>query len=971
MRECIRARTDAKTSFAGGTARWLSGSALVLAAAAGQAQVADTGGIAEIIVTAQRQAQSLQDVPIAITAFSSDAIERQQINNTSDLQLALPNVSFTKGNFTGSNFTIRGVGDAAVAASGDTSLGIHVNDQPLSTTRLFETDYFDLERIEVLRGPQGTLFGRNATSGVLNFITARPDLDALAARGLIEYGNYDSLRLEGMVNLPVTKTIGLRFAGTYLKRDGFTENLYTGNRIDGRDQWAARGTLRWQPSDQTVVDIIGYVFREDSNRSRIQKQLCNRDPTGVLGCLPDRLDFGTLNGNATLGGTITSREFYGAISGGALAPFGIGSIYGRDAYSLAVNPRNLRQVAIDYEPTYRSEETLIQFKGQQDLGDNFTLNVTGGWQETGVRSRTDYNLAVGDPLNFGPGGGIFNLRNTPFFAAGAARLFQGNAICVSAPSRRYVGFINNEIERCAGIDTNFDESGVESQGWSVEAHIDSKFDGRFNFLLGAIYLRGKVTNSDYFVNSASLDYGSVVLGFANGGPLSGLASPFFNSETDLYRLKSYGIFGEVYFDLTENLRFTGGVRYSNDDKFVRDRQFLFNLPVPYGTADFTQTAIFKTAYDADPSRPGAQPFREASTKFDAVTGRAVIDWRPDTSWSEDTLIYFSYSRGYKSGGINPPFDPTLFTAPAIYQPEFINAFEVGTKNTFLNGQLRANLTGFYYDYKGLQLSRIINRTSFNDNTDATIYGLEGEFVVAPTPRWLFNISASLLHTKVKELALIDVRDPSGGVNDAVIIKDLAGGANCVFRVPGNPTLANAFVAGFNAAVGLRPPVPVPATNTTGAFSLCNALRDAALGAGIPVVVEGNNRTLPAGVPVNLDGNELPNAPSFKIALGGQYTLPLGSSGWSATLRADYSLTDEFYSRTFNRPIDRVPSYQIVNAQLQVNAPDNRWFIRGFIQNALNSDAITGQYITDPSSGLFTNIFTLEPRRYGIAAGLSF
>lgn len=950
--------------------RLLAGSAL--AASVGvQAQTADTGGIAEIIVTAQRQAQSLQDVPIAITAFSSDAIERQQINNTSDLQLSLPNVSFTKGNFTGSNFTIRGVGDAAVAASGDTSLGIHVNDQPLSSTRLFETDYFDLERIEVLRGPQGTLFGRNATSGVLNFHTARPDLNALGARGLVEYGNFDSLRLEGMVNVPVTDTIGVRFAGTYLRRDGFIENLYTGNRIDGRDQWAMRGTLRWQPSERTTIDIIGYHFEENSNRSRIQKQLCNRDPTGVLGCLPDRLEFGTLNGNATLGGTITSREFYGAISGGALAPFGIGSVYGPDAYSQAVNPPNFRQVSIDYEPTYRSNETLIQFKGQQDIGDNFTLNVTGGWQTSGVRSRTDYNLAVGDPLNFGPGSGIFNLRNTPFFAAGAARLFQGNTICVSAPSRRYVGFINNEIERCAGIDTNFDESGIESEGWSVEAHIDSKFDGKFNFLLGAIYLQGRATNSDYYVNSASLDYGSVVLGFANGGPNLGLASPFFNSETDLYKLKSYGIFGELYVDVTENLRFTGGVRYSNDDKFVRDRQFLYNLPVPYGTADFTQTAIFQAAYDADPSRPGAQPFREASTKFDAVTGRAVIDWRPTTSWSEDTLIYFSYSRGYKSGGINPPFDPTLFEAPAVYQPEFINAFEVGTKNTFLNGQLRANLTGFYYDYKGLQLSRIINRTSFNDNTDATIYGLEGEFLVAPTPRWLFNINVSLLHSKVKQLSLVDVRDPSGGMSDAVIIKDLAGGANCVFQVPGNPGLANAFVAGFNAAVGLQAPVPVPATNTTGAFSLCNALRDAALGAGIPVTVEGANNTLPAGVPVNLDGNRLPNAPAFKIALGGQYTMPLGSTGWNAVLRADYSLTDEFFSRTFNRPIDRVPSYQIVNAQVQFNSPDNRWFIRGFIQNALDSDAITGQYVTDPSSGLFTNIFTLEPRRYGFAVGVSF
>lgn len=951
-------------------ALWSAVSMTALGAGSASAQMVGTaGGFEEIIVTAQRQAQSIQDVPIAISAFSAEALERQQINNVSDLQLSLPNVNFTKGNFSGgSNFTIRGVGDAAVATSGDTSLGVHVNEIPQGGN-LFEADYYDLERIEVLRGPQGTLFGRNATAGVLNFVTARPVLGDLQGRGMVEYGNYDSLRVEGMVNVPIGDKMALRIAGTYLTRDGFTENIFTGNRIDGRDQYSIRGTLRWEPTDTTRIDIIGNIFREDSNRSRIQKQLCHRDPTGVLGCLPDKLAFESVNANGTLGGTISSKEFFGAISGGALAPFGIGSVYGPDIHAGIANPNDLRTVNIDFEPTYRANGNYVQFKGVQEIGDNYTLNLSGQWSKGLHESRTDYNLIAATPFDFGPGSGIFNARNFPLFAAGTARLFQGNTICVSEPSRRYVGFINNEIERCAANDTNFDLSTAYAESWTAEGILKSNYDGKFNFIVGGIYLRSKAS-TDYFVNSASLDYGAMVLGAVNGGPNSGLASPFFNSETDEYRLRSYGIFGEVYVDITDNLRFTGGLRYSNDSKSVRDRAFLYNLPVPYGTPDFTQTDIFKAAFDADPSIPGAQPFREKSASFDAVTGRAVVDWRPDLNFTDDTLIYFSYSRGFKSGGINPPFDPTLFTAPDVFQPEFINAFEVGMKNTFIGGQLQANLTGFYYDYSGLQLSRIINRTSFNDNTDATIYGIEGEFIIAPSRRWLFNINASYLHTKVGKLALVDVRDPSGGMNDAVIIKDLGGGANCVFQVKGNPGLANAFVAGFNSAIGTKAPVPVPGTNTTGAFSLCNALRDAAVGAGVPVTLDTSG-ILPAGVDVDLTGNELPNSPSFKIAIGGQYTLPLGSKGWNAVIRGDYSLTDEFYSRSFNRPIDLVPLYEIFNAQVQFNSPDNRWFIRGFVQNAFDSDAITGQYVTDPSSGLFTNIFTLEPRRYGIAVGASF
>ncbi|ABC62744.1 TonB-dependent receptor [Erythrobacter litoralis HTCC2594] len=139
-----------------------------------------------IVVTAQRQAQSLQEVPIAVSAFSAETLEAQQIENASDLQLTLPNVSFTKSNFTASSFTIRGIGDLCVGVSCDSATAIHQNGSPLFGTRLFETEYFDLERIEVLRGPQGTLFGRNATSGVVNVVTAKPDLSGFGAAGSFE-----------------------------------------------------------------------------------------------------------------------------------------------------------------------------------------------------------------------------------------------------------------------------------------------------------------------------------------------------------------------------------------------------------------------------------------------------------------------------------------------------------------------------------------------------------------------------------------------------------------------------------------------------------------------------------------------------------------------------------------------------------------------------------------------------------------
>ena len=326
-----------------------------------------------IIVTAQRQAQSLQEVPIAVSAFSGAQLEKQQIKNASDLQLTLPNVTFTKGNFTGSSFTIRGVGDLCVGTSCDSATSINLDGTPLLGTRLFETEYFDMQRIEVLRGPQGTLFGRNATSGVVNFIPNRPDLSGFHASAEAEYGNFNTIKAKGMVNLALTDTLGVRFAGAYLKRDGYTKNVFDGNRHDDRDLYSIRGSLRWEPTDTTTIDLFASYFHEDDNRARIQKQLCQRDPTGVLGCLNNRRDFGTLNANSTFVGVLTSAEFLRVA--GIPAAFALGSLYGPDAYANNVNPANVRQVNTDFTPEYFADEQQYQARINQELG-AFNLQLT-------------------------------------------------------------------------------------------------------------------------------------------------------------------------------------------------------------------------------------------------------------------------------------------------------------------------------------------------------------------------------------------------------------------------------------------------------------------------------------------------------------------------------------------------------------------------------------------------------------------
>ena len=956
-----------------------------LPAFAQTAQADEDTGIAEIVVTAQRTAQSLQDVPIAVTAFDAGALQRQQINNPLDIQLTLPNITFTKGNFTGSSFTIRGVGDLCVGTTCDAATGIAVEGMPLLGTRLFETEFFDLERVEVLRGPQGTLFGRNATGGVVNFVNAKPQMDAIHAAGEVDYGNFDSLRLKGMFNLPITDNLAIRVAGTYLKRDGFTQNLFNNTRIDGRDLYAIRGSIRWQPSDNTTVDAMAYYFREKDDRSRIQKQLCQADRTGVLGCLAARRDNGYINGNATFTGVLTSNEFLrfaSAANGGVLGPLGLGSLYGPGAYDYPgnVSPNDVRQVRTAFTPNYFADEEQYMLRIQHDFG-AIKAQVTGMYQRNSVDSQVDYNLGVSNPAQ--ATGGLATAAayaTNPAFGgafAGFANigraLRSGADFCTSNANPGMVGAYFGD-RTCGPVPLNFDRSLVSSRSKTAEAIISSQFEGKFNFLLGGIYVDTKANDGDYYVNAWSIDYLAGVLG---GG--AGILGPaMFRNASPRYELTSYGIFGEAYFNFTDTVKLTAGLRYNNDEKFISSRSTLVNSNgfgiIPFS---FTGNDVFNSTgaatFDADAATPGRQLFQDRRAKFSEFTGRVVLDWKI----TDDSLVYASYSRGYKSGGINPPLQlQGNVNVGELFSPEFVDAFEIGSKNSFLDGTLRANVTAFYYKYTGLQLSRIVARTSVNDNVNANIYGIEGEFIIQPTRRLAINLNASYLKAVVSsDKFLANPRNPAGDRSDAVIIKDIQFANNCavVNNGAGGQAATRGFVNAVNGRLnaatgaGLRPVDDFPAdgglpAGVGGAFSLCGQLTTAATGSQFAV--------LPEGVTQNISGNTLPQAPQYKFSAGVQYTFPIGDD-MSFIPRVDLAHTGESFGNIFNGVVNRVPSYTVVNAQAQFNGKDDKWYVRAYVQNLTNNNAVTGLYVTDQSSGLFTNIFTLEPRRYGVAAGFRF
>jgi iron complex outermembrane receptor protein len=976
----------------------LAATALTAMSVPALAQDRDEGALDDntIIVTAQRQAQSAQDVPIAVSAFSGAALEAQQIENSSDLQLTLPNITFTKTNFTSSSFTIRGIGDLCVGVSCDQATAIHLNDQPLFSTRLFETEFFDLERVEVLRGPQGTLFGRNATAGVVNVVTAKPKMGQFQAAGDAEYGNFNAMKVKGMVNVPIVDNIAFRGAGVYVKRDGYTTNLNGGPDLDDRDLYSIRGSLRFEPSADTTIDLYASYFREDDNRMRIQKQYCQRDPTGILGCLNSTRNAESFNANSTFTAALSSNQFLSIL--GIPNAFALGSLYGPDQYAGVSIPSDPRTVNTAFTPEYFTSELTFQGKIEHDFGP-ISAQLSGTYQKVKLDSRQDYNNNIGRRDGYAPAlnalaataAGLGGLgAASAYFAPLAAALIPNGPdgiLCTSDTDTIGLGsFGGNSI--CDTTPLQFDRSNQQNSSWSAEAIISSDLDGPFNFLVGGIYADYHLTENSYYVNAFAIDYVTGLLGsftsLGAGLPPSFLGTPYFRNNTDDLTVKSYGLFGEVYFDITDSLKLTGGLRYNNDKKNVQARSTLASFLVPYSQTTNAFESPFVGSYDADPGTPGNQILQNRQVKNDEITGRAVIDYKI----SDDNLIYFSYSRGYKSGGLNPPLQP-IFEVPEAFTSEQVDAFEIGSKNTFGDGALQLNLTAFYYKYKDLQLSKIVARTAVNENIDADIYGAEVEAVIRPDPDWMINMGFSYLHTKVAaDTFNSDPRDFGGGRADAVIIKDITNASNCaVASKTGNVAGVNQFVntvnflinagifaPGVQPGAGLQDTTTFPANGgiaSTGAFGICGVLEAAAGGfPGFDPANFGGIEYFAAGIPKNIGGNSLPQAPQLKFSTGVQYTMNF-DNGMSLVPRVDLAYTGESFGSIFNGNVNRIKGYAQANAQIQLNGTDDKWYVRGFVQNIFDSNSETGLYVTDQSSGLYTNVFTLEPRRYGIGAGFKF
>jgi len=220
-----------------------------------------------IVVTAQRREQTLQDVAASVVAVGADRLSSSQVNSLQDLQTIVPSVNF--GNdFNQAKIFIRGVGANTSTTGNATGVALHVDGAVVARAEAQLTSLFDLERVEVLRGPQGTLYGRNATGGSINLITAKPTRD-LSGYGRLTYGNYNSIVAETAVSGPITEGILFRIAGKIEDRDGYGENPITGSEVDDLKRRMVRGMLQFDFSDTTDLLLTGEYFRQDDHSGAV------------------------------------------------------------------------------------------------------------------------------------------------------------------------------------------------------------------------------------------------------------------------------------------------------------------------------------------------------------------------------------------------------------------------------------------------------------------------------------------------------------------------------------------------------------------------------------------------------------------------------------------------------------------------------------------------------------------------------
>ena len=675
-----------------------------------QGTEASSGSVAlqEVVVTATKRAENVQDVPISITAFTAEAMQAKGVTEVVSLGNLAPNVTLDAGTpFSGSSSVlsafIRGIGQNDFAFNLDPGVGVYLDGVYLARSVGANQDLLDVERVEVLKGPQGTLFGRNTIGGAISIVTRRPG-DTFAFKGDVTTGRFNRLDIKAAADLPISETLLSSVSFSSKKRDGYQKLVpfpgaaglvqeSDGFPTFGRghptdfgdyDEWGARAKLLWKAADNVEVTLTGDYSHQANNgvASTPLKTHTDIATGGVFGFFYNTC----INTPAAV-----------------LQSIGFGLLCGpRNAIGTPLAGRNVDGAPGNDLPTY---------------GDQF------------ISPDIDKTYATGNSFS----------RMKNYGSALTLDWDLGGPALKSITAYRRLDWHSAQDEDgspAAFLETSFE---MKQKQFSEELQLTGDaLEQRLKYVFGAYY----------FTESGNLHD----LVTFPGGLLQ-------IDGNNLLKTRAYAAYTNLNYALTDKLSVTLGARYTREKKqfegFQADPNAFFykiNGLVPSeANRIILCDATGGVLCYPDPSNIlRVYPVGRDSLSFNNFSPKVGLEFRP----SGDLMLYGSYSRGYKTGGwttrLTQP--PLRGQEPPTFGPEKATTWEVGVKSELADRRVILNLAGFHTDYQGIQLNFQVGTSPTIANAgEAEIYGFEAELQARPTRALTLQAGVGYTHARYSKV----------------------------------------------------------------------------------------------------------------------------------------------------------------------------------------------------------------------------
>lgn len=639
----------------------------------------------EMVVTARRREEGLQDAPIAISAFTGESLAYRGITRLDEIVSFVPSLTLQNnpafgGSSNSAAIFLRGVGQKDFLPTTEPGVGLYVDGVYIARSVGGILDLVDVERLEVLRGPQGTLFGRNTIGGAISITTIKPqpggDFEAEVSAA---YGTDDRINVKGAAMLPVSDTVAIRASAASFQQDGYVDRD-DGTDLGDDDTQTGRLALAWLPNDRLRIDLAADATRDRENGPAMQ----------LLGI--DFTDLSQLDG--LVAAVPPPMAFIHNVTTGALQPGVPCAVTDAAGNGITSNP------------------------AAPDCFDNRYVNRDGNGDNQGTaptQSDTDiWGVSANVEYQFGDAMTLKSITAWRDLESDFGR--DGD----HSP-HRIVHF--------------FDE--LQQDQFTQEFQLLGSAD-KLTWILGAYYFAEDGDNEN------TLDF--TVSNFRSGGS--------FDNE-------AWAAFAQATYDITDRWHLTLGGRYTDETKKFKPDQVIYQNYYA-GISEVVPPDNPLAALDAPFLQAGTAilPSVEKKIEIDEFTPMANLSF----DVTDEVMLYLSYSEGFKSGGFTqrvfPPIVPG-FTAPPdasdedlipTYDPEYVDAYELGVKSTLMDGRLRLNAATFYSEYDDLQVQVFNSVAPVTENIgSATISGFELEVQAAPGDGWLVEASFSYLDAEYDEI----------------------------------------------------------------------------------------------------------------------------------------------------------------------------------------------------------------------------